>query len=168
MKPRSNSADKGAGSGCMARLVRCFFILPARFVRDFFCVYWEIATAPEWNRGDRLMARYFWPIGVIIIVILSSTTPQCVKLEKETRPQQEQTQPQAVSPEKGKARLRTSEDDLVGIDVTTCSLFFIIRCHPPSSGEFGMQSAIKLCQRNPIAELKIRLLPHLSHRSLHL
>lgn len=119
MKSRKDSADKGAGSGCMARLVRCFFILPARFVREFFCVYWEIATAPEWNRGDRLMARYFWPLGVILIVILSSTTPQCVKLKKETRPQQEQTQPQAVSPEKGTASLRTSEDDLVGIDVTT-------------------------------------------------
>ena len=27
MKPRKDSADRGAGSGCMARLVRCFFIL---------------------------------------------------------------------------------------------------------------------------------------------
>ena len=119
MRPQKDSADSGAGSGCMARLVRCFFILPAVFLREFGCVYWEIATKPEWNRGDRLMARYFWPLCVIFVVILSWTAPQRVKLEEETRPQQEQPQPQAVPPEKGTASLGAAEDNLVGIDVTT-------------------------------------------------
>ena len=60
MKPRSNSADKGAGSGCMAHLVRCssfsgkpgIGILLLKFFKDF------ASNLLHHLRGDRTRRKH--------------------------------------------------------------------------------------------------------------
>ena len=68
MKLRKDSADKGAGSGCMARLVRCssFYDLVLAEVEVLFCGYWLRHVWKAFSTGhilDRLTVNGSVSIG---------------------------------------------------------------------------------------------------------